>query len=130
MLFRRFDRNVRQPVPSQDVSSHDDTDECFEDTRALEERRREIVGRGEEPSWKVDTVLLSHIAKVPLLWVTLLIYVATRVTAAYFTSLPLFDGLQESGAVVVATGLGVFLSFSLVYMLSEEADAQRQGRLA
>jgi predicted membrane chloride channel (bestrophin family) len=103
--------------------SDDQQQQCYtwEELERIEQKRRAILTRVEDPFWKIlaywDGTVLKCLVRDSLLWITLLLFAAIRLQNRYSTStVP-----KEIGEITNAntTLIGGFLSFFLVFYVNQ-----------
>ena len=115
---KRSMKSVSKAVSKMTPSFHQH-DYRWEELQRIEKKRRAILLRVEEPTWRVllhwDGTVLRILAVNPLLWATLAIFVAVRLLARD-SQIPTYMGETTSDSMTV---LGGFLSFFLVFYVNQ-----------
>jgi Bestrophin, RFP-TM, chloride channel len=114
-------KTVTHAVVEHLVSNDSDLseeDRRWKELQRLEKKRRAILKRVEEPFWKTlfhwDGTVLSHLKADSVLWITMSLYIATRVLAR--KGLPDFVSSLDSGRMGIVGG---FLTFFIVFYVNQ-----------
>lgn len=119
-LRQEISQAFQNVFPSCQSSNKDDSAVSWEKLQDIEEHRREILKRTDQPFWKIlsywdGTVLQTILYDSVLLWIVLGLYIFIRLQA-HFYHLP---GQVEDVELIDIAVLGGFLSFFLVFFASQ-----------
>jgi hypothetical protein len=113
---RSTKRAIETVLPGDDNT--DAQEKRWKELQRLEKKRRAILKRVEEPFWKTllywDGTVLSHLKTDSVLWLTMALYLATRVLARQ--GLPDFVSDLDAGRMGI---IGGFLTFFVVFYVNQ-----------
>lgn len=118
-VARQANRALPGPL-SFSNNNEEEPDYRWEELQSIEKRRRAILQRVEEPFWKLlfhwDGTVFRQIARDPLFWITIAIYVGIRIQVRLSNTLPSYVDELGNGQIAL---LGGFLTFFLVFWVNQ-----------